>query len=314
MLQPSFIRLILFVFIVFSNVKNAQAQEPRREFRGFTTGTSMSVNCDGHWLLVNSGNDVELFHTRTGLQVRKFSSHKVAVNCVAAHPRKRVAVSGDVNGQLYLWNIDDLKIIQTYAVQPDAIKSIRFNKEGSQFVAVIGTDNQLRVFDLMQPKHLKANADNLLEIEATDLNEVKNQLFTAHDNGTVAVWSTADSLKKIKSWKAHEGSVTGIQSLRNGNVLTVGNDRTVKIWDAQFKNIKNYIVESSVVSVAVSSDQKLAALALGDGKTMVIDVATGLMKFQFDTKNKTKEVVFHPMEPLMITLYSDSVARSWLLK
>jgi WD40 repeat protein len=302
------------LILIFTNIQNVKSQEPRREFRGFKTGTSFSVNCDGHWLLVNSGNDVELFHTRTGLQTRKFSLHKAAVNCVAAHPRKRVAVSGDANGQLYLWNIDDLKIIQTYAVQGDAIRSIKFNKEGSQFTAVIGSDSQIRLFDLMHAKAIGVNTDNLLEIKAMDLNEIKNQLFTAHDNGTVGVWSLGDSLKKIKSWKAHEGAVMGVQTLRNGQILTVGNDRTVKIWDANFRNVKNYIVESSIASMAVSSDQKMAALALAEGKTIVIDIFTGLMKFQFDTKDKTKEVVFHPMEPLMITLYNGSVARSWLLK
>jgi WD40 repeat protein len=310
-----FIRFALLMLAVFLSIKNGIAQEPRREFRGFSSGTNMSVNCDGHWLLVNSGNDVELFHTRTGLQVRKFSSHKSSVNCVAAHPRKRVAISGDENGQIYLWNMDDLKIIQVYALQGDAVKSIRFNKEGSQFAAVIGSGNQLRIFDLMHAKHIGSNDDNLLSIEAMDLNEIKSQLFTAHDNGTVGVWSvTKDSLKKIKTWKAHEGIVTGVQTLRNGNLLTVGKDRAVKLWDAAFKNIKNYIVESSIVSIAVSSDQKMAALALGDGKTIVIDIATGLIKFQFETKNKTKEVLFHPTEPLIITLYNDNVARSWLVR
>ncbi len=309
-----FIRLILLIMVVFSSAKNGATQEPRREFRGFTSGTSMSVNCDGHWLLVNSSNDVELFHTRTGIQIRKFSAHKTAVSAVAAHPRKRVAVTGDESGQLYLWNIDDLKIIQTYAPQGDAIKSIRFNKEGSQFVAIIGSGNRVRLFDLMHAKHISGNDDNLLEIEATDLNEIKNQLFTAHDNGTVGVWFATDSLRKSKTWKAHEGAVTGVQSLRNGQILTVGKDRTIKIWDANFKNIKNYIVESSIAGIAVSSDQKMAALALGDGKTVVLDISTGLIKFQFDSKNKVKNVVFHPTEPLIIALYNDNAARSWLLK
>jgi WD40 repeat protein len=307
------IPLLLFITVLLFS-KNADAQEPRREFRGFTGGTSMAVNCDGHWLLVNSGNDVELFHTRTGIQIRKFSVHKVAVSAVAAHPRKRVAVTGDASGQLYLWNIDDSKIIQTYATQGDVIKSIRFNKEGSQFVAIIGSGNRIRLFDLMHAKHISGNDDNFLEIEATDLNEIKNQLFTAHDNGTVGVWSATDSLKKIKTWKAHEGAVTGVQSLRNGQILTVGKDQTIKIWDANFKNIKNYIVESSITGIAVSSDQKMVVLALGDGKTVVLDIATGLTKFQFDSINKVKNVVFHPVEPLIVALYNDNAARSWLLR
>jgi WD40 repeat protein len=302
------------VLTIFFTVKHAAAQEPRREFRGLSNATSLSVNCDGHWVLANSGSDVQLFHTRTGLQGRKFSSHKANVTALAAHPRKRVAVSGDANGQIYMWNTDDLKVIQTFAMQSDVIKSIRFNKEGSQFVAIVGSGNRIRLFDLVQPKPIGANDDNLLEIEATDLNEVSNQLLTAHDNGTVGVWSAKDSVKRLKTWKAHEGSVMSIQSLRNGHVLTVGNDRTIKIWDANFKNVKNYIMDAAIMSLAVSSDQKRVALALADGKTLVLDIATGLSKFQFDAKEKTKMVVFHPVEPLIITLYTENVARSWLLK
>ena len=310
----SFKRLLFLLLITFSALKQAVAQEPRREFRGFSNATSLSVNCDGHWVLVNSGSDVQLFHTRTGLQSRKFSGHKAAVTALAAHPRKRVAVSGDANGQIYMWNTDDLKIIQTFAAQSDAIKSIRFNKEGSQFVAIVGSGNQIRLFDLLQPKPIGANDETLLEIQGTDLNEANNQLLTAYDNGTVGVWSAKDSVKRLKTWKAHEGSVMSIQTLRNGNVLTVGNDRTIKIWDANFKNIKNYIMEAAINSLAVSSDQKRVALALMDGKTLVIDLATGLTKFQFDAKEKTKIVAFHPVEPLIVTLYTDNVARSWLLK
>ena len=292
-------------------------QEPRREFRvtnGSNNAQAIALSDDGRWLMMSADKQVDVFYTRTGLAIRKFEGHTATVTSIAANPRKKVAVSGDESGQLYLWNIDDMTVVQKYETQKGAIKALKFSKDGSQFTAIVGAGNRIRVFDLMNEKAVIKVEKALSEVRSMEINEAKNTLYTAHENGSVMAWTITDTIKGLKTMKIHEGKVTGIRLLRNGSVVTVSTDKTLRITDNDGKLKKTYTFDSPAVALDLSVDQKTAVVATESGKTMVVDLATGAIKFVFAQKAGVKDAFFHPTEQVVVSLYTDNVTRSWILR
>jgi WD40 repeat protein len=312
-MKNKFIKNIVAACLILSvgNRLNAQAIEPRREFKT-TESKAMGLSSDGNWLVMSAKQQINVFHTRTGLVMRTFQEHNCNVTVVATSPRKRVAVSGDEHGHLILWNIDDLTVVQKYEPIKGTIKSAKFSKEGTQFVVVVG--NKIRIYDLINPNPI-AKLDKIGngELSAVDLVESKNTLLTATENGFIATWTVSDSVKLVKTFKAHESKITGVSQLRNGMIVTASEDKTVKTWDVSGKMKKTFNV-GEVKTMDVSADQKTVVLALNSGSTEVIDLATGNAKFKFDVKADVKESFYHPTEPLVISLYTDNTARSWILR
>jgi WD40 repeat protein len=306
---------IAALFLCFLSLENLSGQnliEPRREFRSEDTKT-MGISSDGHWLLLSARENITIFHTRTGLQIRQFSGHTNRVTSIATNPRKRVAVSGDENGNIILWNIDDLSVVQKYDVQKGAVKNLRFSKDGLNFTAVVGGKNTLSLFDLTQASPLARTEKGLTEVNALEIMEDRTSVATAHDNGTIATWSALDSFKTAKYLKVHEGRVTGIRVTKTG-MVTASDDKMLRIWAADGKMKKSYIMEAAIRSLDLSVDQKTAVLSLDSGKTIVVELATGMVKFTFQTKAEVKNTICHPTEPVIVSLYSDSKARSWILR
>jgi WD40 repeat protein len=60
-------------------------------------------------------------------------------------------------------------------------------------------------------------------------------LASAHEDGTVKLWSAADGAP-VKTWKGHTGPVCGVGFVPDGRtVVSAGSDGTVKLWDVPAK-------------------------------------------------------------------------------
>lgn len=101
-----------------------------------------------------------------------------------------------------------------------------------------------------------------------------NLLATSSKDGNVMVWSMNNG-KLAKKWLAHPGGVLALDWTRNGQLVTSGRDKKVKIWKADFNLSKELPVFSSmVVEVAFSHDGKRIFCADWAGLVTVWDVET----------------------------------------
>ena len=61
-----------------------------------------------------------------------------------------------------------------------------------------------------------------------------NVLASASEDGTVRLWAMVNG-KQVKSWTAHGGGTLSVQFNHNGDLVTAGRDKQVKIWDQNGK-------------------------------------------------------------------------------
>src|SRR5690606_18756204 len=107
-------------------------------------------------------------------------------------------------------------------------------------------------------------------------------LASCSEDGKVMLWEMNGGTM-IKQWDAHPGGVQGVAFAPNGNIATVGRDKTAKIWKGDGTAIRTINASDDIVlSVAFSEDSK--RLFTGDllGNIKVWDVESGVELARID--------------------------------
>ncbi|MFP6877569.1 MAG: c-type cytochrome domain-containing protein [Roseibacillus sp.] len=101
-----------------------------------------------------------------------------------------------------------------------------------------------------------------------------NLLATASEDGQVIFWEMNNG-KQVKKFPAHGGGALSLDYARNGEFVTSGRDRKVKIWKADF-NLKKELPTFSemVVEVAITQDGKRVFTADWNGIIEAWDAIT----------------------------------------
>lgn len=102
-----------------------------------------------------------------------------------------------------------------------------------------------------------------------------NVLASASEDGTVRLWEMING-KQVKSWTAHGGGTLSVQFNHNGDLVTVGRDKQVKIWDQNGKlkrAIKGF--KSIPLEAVFTHDNKRVIVGEWNGSVTVWDAANG---------------------------------------
>ena len=102
-----------------------------------------------------------------------------------------------------------------------------------------------------------------------------NVLASASEDGTVRLWEMING-KQVKSWTAHSGGTLSVQFNHNGDLVTVGRDKQVKIWDQNGKQkraIKGF--KSIPLEAVFTHDSKRVIVGEWNGSVTVWDAANG---------------------------------------
>ena len=100
-----------------------------------------------------------------------------------------------------------------------------------------------------------------------------NVLASASEDGSVRLWEMFNG-KQVKSWTAHGGGTLSVQFSHNGDLVTAGRDKQVKIWDQNGKQkrvIKGF--KSIPLEAVFSHDNKHVIVGEWNGSVTVWDAA-----------------------------------------
>ena len=177
------------------------------------SGHSSSVLCgcfSGDGKLVVTGDEagcVCVWSPKTGaLLHRHDAAHEGPVTALTAHPTRRIALSGGVDGVCRVWSLDTGKALGALRGHSDSVESIACSGQAAvaSLAATAGVDGQLCVFDL-NSQQLRVTCSHPDALTAVRFDAAQALCYTSCMDGLVRCWD-ALSGQLLAAWEGHSAA------------------------------------------------------------------------------------------------------------
>ncbi|MCI0462115.1 MAG: protein kinase [Gemmataceae bacterium] len=289
------------------------------------------------------GNDKDQLNPTPAL-VRTFTGHTAAVTCLAFAPDGRTVVSGSLDGQVRLGEVDSGKVRSCANRDLGPVKAVAFGDQGAAILACGGprrpedgkeqwpveawepsTGNSLPVGFAFGPlplshKRLTALSENgkyalLITVEKRSGAQFDTQI-------TRVLWGTDNGLKRpsagrVPAFEKPSVSIDLVAISFDGHLaLTAsgGSERgLLRLWELQTRQVRSFApAVAAVQAVALSRDGKRAVSADADESFSLWDTKTGKITLHFPGHpGGVRAVAFSLDGRLLLSAGDDKTLRLW---
>jgi WD40 repeat protein len=197
---------------------------------------SLVVAKDKLWFGLSSG-DIHVVDLVKKAEVKFYQQHKKSVFSLVHVPQKNLIIAGDADGNLSIWNDENLSLLLFLPLDCGKIRKINVKSDGTLFV-VHGKDEKIRIFEtehfneiVTLPGH--ENGANCSVFSET----TENQLISGGKDGLLKVWDWKKE-KLIQTIPAHNYAIYDLKTSDDHQTLiSVSRDKSIKLWnmsDLQF--------------------------------------------------------------------------------
>jgi WD40 repeat protein len=188
-------------------------------------------------------------------------------------------------------------IVDGFAISPDG-----------KTLASCSSDKSVKLWNLADGKELKTLGSHANSVYSVAFSPDGKTLASASADMTIKIWDIA-SQKETKSLKGPTAAITGIAFTDNNSLVSIGQDRFVRIWNAQAgtETKKMGPTPDDLYGLALSKDIKSLATSGYGGNVAIWNLADG--KASFNKKLKLFGaycVAFSPDEKFLITGHDSS--------
>jgi WD40 repeat protein len=245
------------------------------EIPGVRRARGAELSPDASLAAVLEDDAVRLIEVDTGT-VRQTFPHSGAVSAAISRANRRV-VTGGADETVRVWNSRTGRLIRRLSGQDGRPVAVAYSPRGD-FVASASTDGLGRVWRVAngRPAATLSGHGNYLTDVAFSADG--RQIVTGSRDGTARVWKaeTGDNLVVLSG---HTDWVTSAAFLggAGGSIVTASTDGKARVWDALVQPALGELARlaAPVTQVVYTDDGQALRAAAGDGRTHVLDAATG---------------------------------------
>ncbi len=218
---------------------------------------SLRFSRDGSYLIVGGGEHaaaglVAIYDVKTGERIAQVGDeYDVTFDADVNDDMTKVALGGPQK-LLRIYSIDG-ELLFDIKKHTDWIYAVAFSPDG---VLVASGDRSagLVVWEAETGRQFLDLAEHKGAVNAIAWRDDSNVFASASDDGTVKLWDIVAG-KSLKSITAHDGGATGVAFDHEGRLITCGNDRKVKLWDASGNLVREFPqMQEPVLAVAITHD------------------------------------------------------------
>jgi WD40 repeat protein len=195
--------------------------------------SKVSLSADGK-LMATAGDDhyVRIWNAKTGELAKEFEAHDDWVRGAVFNPVGNQLVTIGQNGQIKIWNWQNLGTPILVRDKVRGAKNIEFSPDGTKF-AVSGFDPAVYCFETASQKllfHLAAPSDNMTALKFSPDSTL---LAAGGRTGVVRIWRT-DNGKVVTEMKGDSRRVNALAFSPDGKQIALGtNGSRISIWNPQ---------------------------------------------------------------------------------
>ncbi|SKB43783.1 WD domain-containing protein, G-beta repeat-containing protein [Sphingobacterium nematocida] len=244
-----------------------------QQFKRLLCAVPSSVYClklipDTDWIAAGMRNGELFIIQRTEPQlIAKLKVDKGAIFSIQILSSKNEIIAIGEEGKAYVWSLDGFQLLYTFLVSKDRVRTIAVSEDQKNIA--FGDKQGVVYIHVADDFHLITQSAKH-EMGISSMLFHKEYLYTAGRDARLYKFSLP-FLEKQAEVTPHFFTIYGICAVSD-HLVTVSRDKTIKLWDQNFRLLKNISKDKgidshqlSINSVAYDKDIKVLCTA-GDDK------------------------------------------------
>jgi WD40 repeat protein len=214
--------------------------------------------------------------TRADLSQSVFAKQLTSILSLAFSPDGKLLATGDVNGEIHLWQIADGQPILSCKGHAGWIHAIAFSPDGKMFCSA-SSDHTIKIWDSFDGSCLKTLTGHHQRVRSVVFSPDGKLLVSGGSDATIRLWNTRSG-QCLKVLSGHENYVWSVAFSPDGSAIASGSeDKSIKLWDVNTGECLQTLLEHNrwVRAIAFSPDGKLLASGSGDRTIKIWETITG---------------------------------------
>ncbi len=239
---------------------------------------------------------------------------------VAFSPTGNLLATGNVNGEIRLWRMEDSQPTLTIAGHSEWVRSVLFSPDG-QTLASCGEDKTVKLWDVSDGRCRAVLEKHTGRVWTLAFSPDGDILASGGDDNTVILWNV-ETMQHIKILGKLDNWVRSIAFNSDGSMIAVGSeDSTVSLWNihtGQREHIFDKYPDNAhghkarVRTVAFSSDRNLLASGGTDCTVKLWNVQTAkCLNTLEEHKTQIWSIAFSPNGEMLASGSEDKEIRLW---
>jgi len=196
-----------------------------------------------------------------GRRVRELGNELDTVLAADVSADQRFVALGGPQRVVRIYSTETGELLHELRKHTDWIMAASFSPDGV-LLATSDRNGGVLVWEAATGRDFLSLTGHTAAVTSLSWRSDSNLLATASEDGTIRLWEMENG-SQMKSWPAHAGGVAALEFTRDGRLVSVGRDKTPRIWD-QGGNQQKAFEPCADLAVAVSYCDETDAVIVGD--------------------------------------------------
>lgn len=228
-------------------------------------------------------------------------------------PDGTLLATGEINGQVRLWNVTNYQLVATLLGHTNWIWSIAFSPNGTT-LATGSQDHTIKLWNVQTGQLVATLQDVPIHCLSVAFSPDGQILASGSGDGMIRLWNVATA-ELVEQWQAHPAETWAVAFSPDGQRLVSAgdDDYTIKFWDTKTKTILQTWRghTDSIRMIKFSPDGTVLASGGRDRTVQLWDVQQGQLLSVLELSNWVWAIAFSPDGTMLATGDIDYFAKLW---
>jgi WD40 repeat protein len=236
---------------------------------------------DGSILLAAGGKGVQsgkvvLFDVKSGKRTAVIGQEMDVVLAADLSPDGKLAALGGPGKIVKVYSVADGKLVYEIKKHTDWITALEFSPDGSK-LATADRAGGIHLWEAASGGIIVSLSEHKDSVTSLSWRADGRLLASGSEDGQIIIWDAHDGFPAANIAKAHTGKtppfgVLSVQFMADGRLVSVGRDKTMKVWTGEGKPAgASPVADALLTKVTASFDSKITIAGDYQGRIWLWD-------------------------------------------